>query len=354
MNIVQDNFSWASEFEKNQAIQWLYSSALYDQKKKDIDTWRQNAKLQLINMAENSNIWKQRNEYLTLVKKADLADLIRDQLTKQGYDMKNALNITDVWIINWFLQANPQYNDAFNKYYYSDTDAVQLGKDLWWIEKTTWDKVWDWFKNVWEWIAGFMPKFWEWVKDVLDLITTQEDAAFYNFVQDKYWTYAWALTDKDLAQARAAFEQSDKSQYTPNWKEAWVKLLEWWADIVFTSWWLKGANLLKNSLFKAWFSAAANTPVLDVPIEWLVRVTQNVWEFVNKAPVLRDLRDSLQTEQERAEFDAFVWGNIIWLFRKTKWGLKNARKTLTDAEVSQIRAWWEQAKKWNINDECKQ
>jgi hypothetical protein len=188
------------------------------------------------------------------------------------YKASDMMNLTDEWVIAWFLETNPEYKDSFNKYFYNKQDATSLWKDLWWIEKTTWDKVWDKIEWITEWVVGWTPKRWEWVKDFLDKSlawtdqnrTSQQNldtVAFWNFVQDKYWTVPANLTDRDLAQAKKDFEASkeaNQKQYTPTYWSAFTKMAMWLTDIAFTAWWLKWANLVKNNLFKLWFSTLAN------------------------------------------------------------------------------------------------
>jgi hypothetical protein len=154
-----------SQFEKNQAIQWLYAAALKAQKQKDINVGRQNIILELQNLAENAKSWREKNTYNVQIKKSNLADLIKEQLSQDWYNVSNIMNLTDDWVISGFLQTNPQYQDAFNKFFYNDQDAITLGKELWWIEKDWWDKTWDILKWAAKWVAWWIPKFWEWLED---------------------------------------------------------------------------------------------------------------------------------------------------------------------------------------------
>ena len=54
MDIVNKQFGKSSKFEQQQAIQWLYNSALKAQKKKDIEAGRDEVKLQYINNKNNA------------------------------------------------------------------------------------------------------------------------------------------------------------------------------------------------------------------------------------------------------------------------------------------------------------
>ena len=357
LKIASEMYPWWSGFEKQQAIQWLYNAALDSQKQKDIDAGRQEIKIDLINKEKNAKSTKEKNTYKSQRKKADLADLIKDQLEKQWYNRSQFMNVTDDWIIAWFLETNPEYKDTFNKYFYNNDDAVQLWKDLWWIEKTRGDKVNDKINEIWEWMAGWLPKWGEWVKDLLDrwLAWTDQNvsreknidnAAFDRFVQEKYWTYPWALTDKDYAQAKKDFNESNKKEYTPTWTSAWTKMAMWATDIALTAWWIKGASLLRNNLFKLWFSTLSADDNMSRSTEALWDALSFVWSNINKLPWFSSIRDSLQTEQEKADWDAFVAWNVLSLVRSWKRNFNQIK----DADVQ----WWKQSfdkvKQWQIQE----
>lgn len=348
MDIVNKQFGGSSKFEKQQAIQWLYNSALKAQKKKDIEAGRDEVKLQYISNKNNAKNSKEKNTWNQQIKKADLADLIKDQLGKEWYNIDDFMNVTDNWIIKWFVDENPEYVDTFNKYFYNNQSAESLGKELWWLEKTTWDKLMDKVKWFWEWVKGWMDKFWEWVDDLLWMAADNEhmgtkwDAAWINYVQDKYWVAPVNLTDDDYKRARAEFLLSDKKAYQPTLSSAVTKIMEWGTDIAFTT-----ANPT-NLLWKSWFSAANQTPWLQKVPEFLWGTMWEIWYYLNQLPIAKDIRDSLQTEQEKADWDAFVgW----WFLGKwTKVGkLKNLdSKTLKNAfnDFRDGKNWFETVKKW--------
>jgi hypothetical protein len=368
LNYVKQNYNTWSDFEKQQVIQWLYSAALNKQKQADINAWRQQIKLDLINKANSAKSTKTKNIYNSQVKKADLADLIKDQYVKMWYKSSDMMNLTDEWVIAWFLETNPEYKDIFNKYFYNNKkDATSLWKDLWWIEKSVKEEIiwneWDWSswgKVGWvaEWMAWWMPKRWEWVRDLLDwwLAWTDynisrekglERTAFTNYVQDKYWTYPWALTDRDFEQAKKDFEASkeqNKKEYTPTAWSAFTKMAMWLTDIAFTSWWLRWANLLKNNLFKLWFAWASQTPWLQIVPEALWDTLSWLWGKINKLPWFKQIRDNLQTEQDKADWDAFVAWNVLSSMRA--W--KRKFSGIKDADVQWWKDSFDKVKKWDV------
>ena len=379
-DLVDKKYPNWTTFEKQHATQWYYNSALKSQKLKDIDTWREQIKLQWINQANNAQAGKEQNTYLSKVKKADLADLIKDQLIKEAwFKAKDFLGITDDWIISWFLKDNPEYKDAFNNYFYnnkskilgndktyfglwwapySPNDVINLAKDLGWIEKDALDIVKDKAEWIKEWVIWWTPKWWEGWKDILDnslagmdwYQTTRQqgldDAAFERFVREKYWTYPWALTDRDLLQAKRDFRDANKKEYTPTLAGWATKVAEWATDIIFSAWWMKWGNLLRNNLFKAWFAWAAETPWLEIVPEALWDTLSFIWQNINKLPWFSNIRDQLQTEQDKADWDAFVAWNVLALLR---WWKKQFNQ-IKDADVQWWKTSFDKFKKWEISE----
>ena len=393
--MVNEKYPNWSNFEKQQALQWLYNAALNAQKQKDIDAWRQQIKLDWINKANNAQAGKEQNTYISQLKKADLADLIKDELVKQWYKRSDFLNLTDEWIIAWFLETNPEYKDSFNKFFYDNkskilwndktyfgfwwapydpNDVMDLAKDLGWVEKDFWDKVSDKVEWIKEWMIWWLPKRWEWVKDLLDWGLAWSDqyqpnrqqdleaVAFGNFVQDKYWTYPAALSDVDYKKAKKDFEASRKqalTEYTPSLWSAFTKMAMWLSDIALTSWWLKwwawgtktltswiGKNVVRNNLFKLWFSTLANDDYMSRAPEALWDTLSWVGSQINTLPWFSNIRDSLQTEQDKADWDAFVAWNVLALMRS--W--KRQFKQIKDADVQGWKQSFDEIKKWNVQE----
>lgn len=360
LKIVNDMYPTWSWFEKQQAIQSLYNVALNEQKQKDIDAGRQEIKLDLINKANNAKSPKEKNTYNSQVKKADLADLIKDQLEKQWYNREQFMNIKDDWIIAWFLETNPEYKDTFNKYFYNSDDAIKLWKDLWWIEKTHEDEVWDKVEWIAEWFVWWLPKRWEWVRDLLDrwLAWTDyninrekslENTAFFNYVENSYWTVPANLSDKDLEQAKKDFEahkEELKKNFQPTASSAFTKMAMWLSDIALTAWWLKWTSLVRNNMFKLWFSTLANDDNMSRAPEALWDALSWIGWNINELPWFSAIRDSLQTEQDKADWDAFVAWNVLALVR---WG-KRSFKDIKDADMQWWKKSFDEVKKWNIQE----
>lgn len=349
--IVSQQLPNWSTAEINDMTQWLYSIALNEQKKKDISSNREDIIMQLEYLAWNSQ-WSKKSNYTTQIKRARLADLIRDTL----WDVP--LEINDNTVIKAFLEQNPEYNDEFRKFYYDNRTRTDLGKDLWWIEKTKWEKAWDKVWDVAQWMFWWMPKFWEWVKDLLDttlawswhpywtdIVEAREKdlqrTAFGNYVQDKYWTYPSNLSQNDYWEAMKEFNSSkdNKQEYTPTLYSAWTKLAEWWVDIAATStgpW----------ALIKLWFSIAWNVPYWEDAVEYIGKWVSWLWGILNKIPWLSNIRDNLQTEEQKRDFDMLAWWWLISKFIKWRKAYKNKKYITADDvknSIKDIKRWWEEA-----------
>ena len=334
-DLVNKNYPNWSNFEKQQATQWYYSSALKAQKKKDIEAWRNDLKLKYQYMRDTAKDESEKNKWNTQLKRADLADLIRQELGNVP------LNITDNWVIDDFLERNPMYNVIFDRYYYDKRSAADLGRDLWWIEPedTTWQQdVEKWAANVWRDYLWWIPKLPEWLKELWQL---WDSLAWYkNYVKDRYWVKPENLSPADKEHIREDWENvENKDQYEPGVWNAITKTLMWWADTAYTLWtmwlwkylakkWVETAwkeaakawweKVLKNNAFKLGFAAAAETPWTSRAPEALWDTLSFIWENINKLPGFKDIRDSLKTEQDKADWDAFVAWNVLDLARTWK------------------------------------
>jgi hypothetical protein len=69
-----------------------------------------------------------------------------------------------------------------------------------------------------------------------------------------------------------------------------------------------------------------------------------VWSNINQLPWFKQIRDSLQTEQDKADWDAFVAWNMLSLFRKWKRDIKNIK----DADVQWWKESYDKVKNWDI------
>lgn len=354
--IVSEKLPNWTPWQISDMTQWLYSVALNEQKKKDIQAGRDKVMMELEYLASNSN-WRQKSEYNTQIKRAKLADLIRETNGKIPYEM------TDNAIIKETLKKYPEYNDEFLKFYYDNRTKDELAKDLWWVEETKWDNVKDRISNMWEWFMWFMPKLPEWVKDYMDLLYASTDqyntkdenlnkVAFSNYVEDKYWTYPANLTEKDYWQAMKDFQATDKKAYTPTLTSATTKTIEWATDVAYTAaWWVPRA-------IKAWFSIAWNVPVWEDVMWALATWITWMWWLFNQIPWFNKIRDSLQTEEEKQARDMFMWWYII--SRAIKWAKWYKNRKYVNSEtyknaINELKRWWEEAindlKKWiNIDN----
>ena len=361
--IVSNELPNWTNFEKSQMTQWLYGELLNEQKKKDIEAWRNDLKLKYQYMRDNAKDESEKNKWNTQLKRADLADLIRQELGNVP------LNITDNWVIDDFLNNNPMYNVIFDRYYYDNRSASDLGRDLWWLEpeETTWQQdVEKWAANVWMDYLWWIPKLPEWLKELSSV--GKPLSAYNNYVKERYWVNPEDLSPADKEHIREDWENvENKEQYEPWVWNAITKTLMWGADTAFTlgtawlgktlakkwietawkeaakTWWEK---VLKNNAFKLWFAAAAETP-------WTSRAPEALWdtlsfigENINKLPWFKDIRDSLKTEQDKADWDAFVAWNVLDLVRTWK---KNFNQ-IKDADMQSWKSAFDDFKKWQFRE----
>jgi hypothetical protein len=142
------------------------------------------------------------------------------------------------------------------------------------------------------------------------------------------------------------FENANKKEYTPNLASASTKMAEWLTDIAFTAWWLKGANLLRNNLFKAWFAWASQTPWLQIVPEALWDTLSVIGSYINKIPWFSNIRENLRTEQDKSDWDAFVAWNVLALF---KWW-KRKFNEIKDADIQWWKNSFDKIKQWELKE----
>lgn len=371
-DILDSEFADASEMEQKFALEWLYQQYVKMQWEKDLEARKQSAKRELNLKAAQTNNAKERNEYMDTIRTSDLADLIKFNYRNQWFDTSSLNWNNDDEIVWEFLNNNPSYQQKFNKYMYWDQDIISLGKDLGWLEKNNWDKINTWLNKVWQSAAWTIWDFWDWIQEWLNLLwanlwiwDSQEDA-FANYVEKNYGTAVANLTDKDRKKAEEDFKKLDDNWVQTAYEEnkstvQWAvsKTAKWALDIALTSkspfkftatkawfWWLANAKELPHSendlLTRAWLDLA----------EWTTNLIWEginlIWSTINSLPLASQFRDSLQTEQEREEWDNFVWSLwLVWLVKwygnmKSNWGMVKSLEWLDkniDVVAKQFKEW---------------
>ena len=212
------------------------------------------------------------------------------------------------------------------------------------------------FTKVWENFLWFMPKVAESANDVWNLIQTklwntdERSVQFWNYIYEKYWRSVNKVPEEQLMKDYQEFmakSDTEKKEYTPTWSWAATKWIEWVADTIITAtpWWA----------FVKWLlSVTWATPWLNVINQWLWTVVGWLWNLINKIPWLSGVRDNLQTEKEKQEWDAFIWWIWLWKWIKATRAIKNlkwwdfkqafetAKKSWITAAVDELnaKAWW--------------
>lgn len=216
------------------------------------------------------------------------------------------------------------------------------------------EKNWGWrFVENFMW---YMPKVAESANDVWNLIklktwaiTDENSVMFGNYIYNKYWQnindVPSDLLDKDYKEFMAMPEEKRK-EYMPTWTWALTKWAEWVADVVVTAtpWW---------AALKWLLSASGATP-------WLNLVNQGLWtviwwagRLINYIPWLSNIRDNLQNEKEKEEWDAFIgW---LWFAKTIKWwkAVKNVKASDVKAAFKTAKTSWMPAALKELNSKMK-
>jgi len=202
---------------------------------------------------------------------------------------------------------------------------IKTGEDYW-VEKTNTEEWWNFFTNV---IKNYVEPFYQhWWQSISNLInwslqeieqwtvfnpseTDYTEAALENYAQMNYGTNFYWLTDEQKEEAIQAVATDEwMDMYKPTVQRVLSKWAEAWIDAYFAiAWW---PIMVLNSV---WAEIPYVRDVLDAfgSILWFW------WYIINQLPILSQFRDSLQTEQEKEEWDQYVWWLGLWKLSGKKW-----------------------------------
>lgn len=251
-----------------------------------------------------------------------VAKWIRDYFAKPENWWYDYTNVDDDVLYDGYVKNNPDRKAQLDRYVLDDSqicDPTQLYQDMWWEESedsiptsTAMEDDWpdnfvDWVKNVGKSFLSFFETWWSAVRNVVDytLWALEGDKTMWAINNYAEMNGVDTTTPEWYAQAKEAIsteEWMDKYKATP--QRAILKWLEAWLDAAFT---------IYAPYVKWWFSVWENTPWISDLLEIAGVVMQWGWRLVNHSTPLYFYRDTLQTEEEKQEFDAFV--GTLWFMK---------------------------------------
>lgn len=366
-NDIRERLSWLRSFREGAVLR----KAKQTQNTLDMDS--NNLYEQSLNV-NNKNLSEKYNQ---ASQSAAAASMIKSYAERNGDDWSD-LN-TPQEILTEYLTINDDDN-TYNRlmdFVKSSQDPEEFWLEMWWIEKDWWDKLWDFAKNTGQNFLSFFESWWEAVRNLVNwwiwaLEWDQTPWALENYAKMNYWKDFYSLSETEKAEAREAVSSKEwLDMYKPTAQRITLKWWEAWLDALFTAFapWIK-----------AWFSVAWAWAEADVPVVsdvlwwalwWLDKVNGFIWWIVTEVPWLSDFRDSLQTEQEKKEFDNFLWMIVLWKIMQKRWGrIKNSRslketvineldprvtieefqKRVTEAPAD-VKEWINRARDWKATQE---
>lgn len=270
-----------------------------------------------------------------------------EELDKLGINFDTWWNDSDT--IKRYLKNNPDSTQYIKDYITTENntnDPMEFYNTMWWIEKNAWDKIWDWTKTAGQNFLSFFESWGDVVRNAVNmwiwaLEWDQTPWALENYARMNYGKDFYSLSETEKAEARQAISTQEwLDMYKPTAQRI---ALKWWEavlDAAFTF----GAPRTKAGFSVAWATAEADVPwVSDVlwrALGGLDKVNGFLWWIVSEVPWLSNFRDSLQTEQEKAEFDNILWMIVLWkILQKRWWRIKNStslKKTVMN-ELDPVR-----------------
>ena len=329
---IRERLSWLRSFREGAVLR----KAKQTQNTLDMDS--NNLYEQSLNV-NNKNLSEKYNQ---ASQSAAAASMIKSYAERNGDDWSD-LN-TPQEILTEYLTINDDDN-TYNRlmdFVKSSQDPEEFWLEMWWIEKDWWDKLWDFAKNTGQNFLSFFESWWEAVRNAVNLWIwalewDQTPWALENYAKMNYGKDFYSLSETEKAEAREAVSSKEWLDiYKPTAQRIALKWWEAWLDALFTAF----APWIKAWFSVAWAWAEADVPVVsDVlwwALGWLDKVNGFIWWIVTEVPWLSDFRDSLQTEQEKEEFDNFLWMIVLWKIMQKRWERVKNSRSLKETVINEL------------------
>lgn len=252
------------------------------------------------------------------IKLTQVADWIRDYYRDQ-IDFTDSF-WTDDKVVDEYLTANPNSEPYLKAYVTNDADTTCDPTELYktmgrWKddaeeEKKSWWWLWTWTKNV---AKNFLSAFEQWGDAVANFIQgtigewewDQTPWALENYAKMNFGKDFYSLTDEEKAEAREAVSTKEwMATYEPTPQRVVSKWAEAGLDFFFTT----NAPWLKLA-----FSTANEIKWLDRIVKWIGTLVEFWGSIIDLLPPLRQFKNSLQTDDEKKQWDEFV--GSLWLMK---------------------------------------
>lgn len=292
--------------------------------------------------------WQVRKMNLSWANLNNMALLIKQTSKEQGYSSYDDLNPWET--ICRYLEKNPHRYQITK-----DTLDWIITLDDWAAE--TWVKVNNYINSEptkvkeedWNIITRILKNYieplykhgWQMVSNLVNgsleeleqwtvfnpWATDYTQTALENYAQMNYGTNFYWLTPEQQTEARNAVATDEWMEaYKPTIQRVLSRWAEAWVDAYFDiAWW---PIMVLNSIW-------AEIPYVQDVIGAFGSILQFWWHIINSLPVLKQFRDSLQTEEEREERDQYVWGRWLWKLSWKKW--KKANENIWDWIIKEIK-----------------
>ena len=240
---------------------------------------------------------------------------IKDWQLIDGYIASNP--DSKIWIYDFILDEN------------QICDPTELYQSMWWIEpdvieeevveeepEDDWNFIINSLKN---YAQAFFERGWQAVANIvngaIDEIeqgtildpgsTDYTMSARENYAQMNYGTTYGLLTPEQRAECDEILATEEwMEMYKPSVQRVLSRMAEAWLD----AYWM-----IKQPVIQALMAVWQEVPYLQDVIEVFWDVVTMGWWLINKLPLLKQFRDSLQTEQEKQEWDQTV--GTLWFMK---------------------------------------
>ena len=338
-------------WEENQnMLQWMQQTTLRQEteafnRRKELMKLRVNNDFSLRRSKENEALYEKSltttNEnlcwqYWRASKACELARWARKYGESKWYDWSN---IEDWDLLNQYSALYPEawrimYDYLTQK---DEDDPMPYYIKLWWEQPNEEDEAMSWLDNfLWS-----FKKTGIWINRMINAANMYDWSgqinAFSTYVYDKYW---YNPSEEDWKNAERDW------RLDPTLEEKYTSFGGWAKDLAL--WWtISALNAnpvwLVGNITATWL---ATTKPWEAVLWAMWQWAETVGYYANKLPALKQYRDSLPTEEDKREWDIFVWWEILALI--TRWAIKNYKdiKTYVNGWGSNWGWAWEMWSRW--------
>lgn len=283
---------------------------------------------------ENLNKEYRKNSQL-----ASVAYMVKYAAKQNWADWSNLTTVSDI-MSNYFNKF-PETANQIKEFINSDRNPEEFWIEMWWLKSDDEEEKLNRLERIYRDIKHPMDLIWQWAIDLASYWLRKswntwmaDTYALDTYAYKKYGKYIEDMTQEEIDRLELDFDlenaknwtyimgdwESSYSWISPFQKEIDAQRLDVWL-LEWTLWaWLSALELAFPAA-TLWITAAAETPILWLPIQLITWAWEMLWEIVSLLPWLNGWINSLP-EDLQWEVKTLWWVLMLWKAVKS-WTMKN-------------------------------